>query len=67
VKIIYSDGSDETVPIRTRVDAGGTYGPIDLKGRHEPIDHIEARYRSRFFDSSAKGKGAAIVEIWGKH
>jgi hypothetical protein len=68
IKIIYADGSDETVPIRTRVDAGGTYGPIDLKGRHrQPIDHIEARYRSRFFDSSAKGKGAAIVEIWGKH
>jgi CBS domain-containing protein len=68
VKVVYSDGSDETVPIRTRVDAGGTYGPIDLKGHHrQPIEHIEARYRSRFFDSSAKGKGSAIVEIWGKH
>jgi hypothetical protein len=68
IKVIYADGSDETIPIRTRVDAGGTYGPIDLQGkRRQPIDHIEARYRSRFFDSSAKGKGAAIVEIWGKH
>jgi CBS domain-containing protein len=68
IKIVYADGSDETVPIRTRVDAGGTYGPIDLKGRRaQPIDHIEARYRSRFFDASAKGKGSAIVEIWGQH
>jgi CBS domain-containing protein len=68
VKIIYDDGSDETVPVRTRVDAGGTYGPIELKGhRRQAIDHIEARYRSRFFDSSAKGKGSAIVEVWGQH
>jgi CBS domain-containing protein len=68
IKIFYTDGSDETVPVRTRVDAGGTYGPIDLRSqRHQPIDHIEAKYRSRFFDSSAKGKGAAIVEIWGQH
>jgi hypothetical protein len=67
IKVFYSDGSDETVPIRTRVDAGGTYGPIDLKGhRQQGIDHIEARYRSRIFDSSAK-KGSAIVEIWGQH
>ncbi|MBA2125992.1 DUF2541 domain-containing protein [Hyphomicrobium methylovorum] len=68
VKIIYADGTDETVPVRTKVDAGGSYGPIDLKGRRrQAIDHIEARYRSRFFDSSARGKGAAIVEIWGQH
>ena len=68
LKVVYTDGSDETVPIRTRVDAGGTYGPIDLGAqRRQPIDHIEAKYRSRFFDSSAKGKGSAIVEIWGQH
>ncbi|WP_045834866.1 DUF2541 family protein [Hyphomicrobium sp. 99] len=68
VKIVYSDGEEEIVPVRTRVDAGGTYGPIDLKGtRRQAVDHIEAKYRSRFFDSSAKGKGSAIVEIWGQH
>ncbi len=68
VKVIYTDGTDETIPVRTRVDAGGTYGPIDLKGEKQiAIDRIEAKYRSRFFDSSAKGKGTAIVEIWGAH
>lgn len=68
IKVVYADGQDETIPIRTRVDAGGTFGPIDLRiGRRHPIDHIEAKYRSRFFDSSAKGKGSAIVEIWGQH
>jgi hypothetical protein len=67
VKVVYVDGSAETVPVHTRVDAGGTYGPIELKGGFlQAIDHIEAVYRSRFFDSSATGKGAAIVEIWGQ-
>jgi CBS domain-containing protein len=68
VKVVYSNGEEEIVPVRTRVDAGGTYGPIDLRGkRRQAIDHIEAKYRSRFFDSSAKGKGSAIVEVWGQH
>ncbi|MGO4684418.1 DUF2541 family protein [Hyphomicrobium sp. 2TAF46] len=68
VKVVYSDGEEEVIPVRTRVDAGGTYGPIDLRGkRRQSVDHIEAKYRSRFFDSSARGKGSAIVEIWGQH
>lgn len=68
VKVIYTDGSDDTIPVRTRVDAGGTYGPVDLKGdRRQSIDRIEAKYRSRFFDASARGKGSAIVEVWGQH
>ncbi len=68
VKVIFAGGEEEVIPVRTRVDAGGTYGPIDLKdGRRAAIDHIEAKYRSRFFDSSARGKGAAIVELWGQH
>ncbi len=68
IKVVYRDGEEETIPIRTRVDAGGTFGPIDLRGgRRGAIDHIEAKYRSRFFNSSAKGKGSAIVEIWGQH
>lgn len=68
VKVIYDDGSEDLIPVRTRVDAGGTYGPVDLKGqRRQAIDRVEAKYRSRFFDSSARGKGAAIVEIWARH
>jgi Protein of unknown function (DUF2541) len=68
VNVIFTDGTQETIPVRTRVDAGGTYGPVDLKGeRRIAIDRIEAKYRSRFFDASARGKGAAIVEIWAQH
>ena len=55
------------MPVKTRVDAGSSYGPIDLKGSTRAIKEIQARYRSRFIDASAKGKGSAIVEVWGQH
>ncbi len=65
IRVVYNDGTDETLPIRTRVDAGGTFGPIDLKGeRRQAIERIEAKYRSRIFSA---GKGSAIVEVWGQH
>jgi CBS domain-containing protein len=67
VKVVYVDGSAQTIPVHARVDAGATFGPMELKGeQQQAIDHIEAIYRSRIFDSSATGKGAAIVEIWGQ-
>lgn len=69
IKVVFANGSEELIPIKTKVEAGGTYGPIDLQPDRTKvaIDHIEAKYRSRFFDSSARGKGTAIVEIWGQH
>ena len=68
IKVVFVGGEEEVIPVRTKVDAGGTYGPIDLRpDRKVAIDHIDAKYRSRFFDASAKGKGTAIVEIWGQH
>ncbi|MEL6299749.1 MAG: DUF2541 domain-containing protein [Pseudomonadota bacterium] len=67
MRIIYPDGRSDTVPIKARVDAGSAWGPIDLEGRSKPIKEIRARYRSRFFDRNAVGKGAAIVEVWGRY
>lgn len=68
IKVVFTAGDAFTIPVRAKVDAGGTFGPIDLAGDYKRvIDHVEAKYRSRFFDASAVGKGAAIVEIWGQH
>lgn len=65
IKVVYSNGSEETVPVRTKVEAGGTYGPVDLgDSRRQAIERIEAKYRSRIFSA---GKGSAIVEVWGQH
>ena len=68
VRVVYANGQDDVVPInRQKVEAGQTYGPIDLKGGTRAIKEIRAKYRSRFLDRQAVGKGAAIVEVWGQH
>ena len=68
IKVVFTAGDALTIPVRTKGDAGGTFGPIELSGDYKRvIDHIEAKYRSRFFDAGAAGKGAAIVEIWAQH
>jgi len=67
VRVVYGSGQEDIIPVKARVDAGSTYGPIDLKGGSRVIREIEARYRSRLIDSSAKGKGRAVVEVWGQH
>lgn len=67
VRVTYASGSEDIIPVKARVDAGTTWGPADLKGGTRAIKEIRAKYRSRFFDKNAKGKGGAIVEVWGQH
>ena len=69
VRVLYESGSEDVIPLNnTRIDAGSTFGPVDLKGAGaRAIKEIQAKYRSRIFDKGAKGKGAAIVEVWGQH
>ena len=67
IKIVYGTGETDIIPVNTRVDAGSSYGPLDLIGRVRTIKEVELTYRSRFLDASAKGKGAAVVEVWGLH
>lgn len=69
VRVVYESGAEDVIPLNnTRIDAGATFGPVDLKGAgSRSIKEIQAKYRSRIFDRSAKGKGAAIVEVWGQH
>ncbi len=67
LRIIYSSGQEDVVPVKAKIEAGSTYGPIDLKGGTRSIKEIQARYRSRFIDKEARGKGMAVVEVWGQH
>jgi hypothetical protein len=67
LRIIYSSGQEDVIPVKAKIEAGSTYGPIDLKGGTRSIKEIQARYRSRFIDKEARGKGMAIVEVWGQH
>ena len=67
LRIIYTSGQEDVIPVKAKVEAGSTYGPIDLKGGSRTIKEIQARYRSRFIDKEARGKGMAVVEVWGQH
>jgi Protein of unknown function (DUF2541) len=67
LRIIYGSGQEDVVPVKAKIEAGSTYGPIDLKGGTRTIKEIQARYRSRFIDKEARGKGMATVEVWGQH
>jgi Protein of unknown function (DUF2541) len=67
LRVIYGNGQEDVIPVKAKVEAGSTYGPIELKGGTRTIKEVQARYRSRFIDREARGKGMAIVEVWGQH
>ncbi len=61
MRIVYGNGSVETVPIYGTLEEGQTSQPYDLKGRKRYIDHIEFRYRTRL-----NFRGVGELELWGK-
>lgn len=67
LRIVYGNGEEEVIPVKTTVAANSTFGPVDLKGGNRVIRSIRARYRSAIVDAKAVGRGAAVVEIWGQH
>ncbi len=60
--VVYGDGTTDQIPVGSKVDAGSSYGPINLK--QKPVREIQVSYRSRLLDAQAAGKGYAFVEFW---
>ena len=60
--VVYADGTTDTIPVGAKVDAGSSFGPVNLKPK--PVREIQVSYRSRLLDSQATGKGYAFVEFW---
>ena len=70
VRVVYATGEDEIFTIdstRQRIAAGASFGPIELRGSSRAIKGLILKTRSRFLDSEARAKDAAIVEVWGQH
>lgn len=68
VRVVYGNGEVDIIPAnRTRVDAGGTYGPIDLKGGSRIITEIRPTYRTRIFQAGGIARGRSVVEFWGQN
>lgn len=62
MRINYSNGEAEDVPVPRDLAGGQETPPIDLRGRERFIESIEMRYRSR-----PNLKGDATVELYGLH
>jgi hypothetical protein len=68
VRVVYGNNEVDVIPAnRTRVDAGSTFGPIDLKGGARIVQEIRPTYRTRVFQQGGVAKGRAIVQFWGQH
>jgi hypothetical protein len=68
VRVVYGNGEVDIIPAnRTRIDAGGAFGPIDLKGGARVIREIRPTYRTRIFQQGGVARGRAVVEFWGQH
>ena len=65
VRVVYGNGEVDIIPAnRTRVDAGSTFGPIELKGGTRIINEIRPTYRTRIFQQGGVARGRAVVEFW---
>ena len=65
VKVIYASGQQEAFKTNARLDPGEIAGPYRLATSAAEIRQIKARYRTRLF--FGKGKGTAVVEVWGRY
>lgn len=66
IRVIYGNGDEDIIPVRARIEGGSAFGPVELREAPRRIREIQARYRSRFIDRAARGKGMAIVEVWAR-
>ena len=66
LRVIYVNGEEDVIPVRSRIDAGDTYGPIALRGAPAQVREIRARYRSRVIDKVIDTRGPALVQVWAK-
>ncbi len=59
--VVYSNGGNDSIPLRTLIPAGGRSRLIDLRGGDRFIRRIEFSYRS-----VPNGRGRALVEVYGR-
>ena len=59
VKVVYGNGNPDDIPVRANIPAGGSSGPMDLKGGDRVIDRIELVYRTQ---PNFRGEGVICVD-----
>lgn len=64
VLVSYKDGTQDSVPVKTRLDAGQKQ-EVEVPSA-KPVSNIAIKARSRIFDSAAKGQQTSAIEITGQ-
>ena len=67
LRIVFDDGTVQTLLLERTIAAGASFGPITLEGGARTVGEVQSVHRSQFFDRAADGKGAGIVEVWGRY
>ncbi|KUO55489.1 MAG: hypothetical protein APF80_00820 [Alphaproteobacteria bacterium BRH_c36] len=65
LRIVYDNGEEDIVPVRSRIEAGDTYGPITLRSGQK-VKEVLARYRSRVIEVANQDENSALVQVWAK-
>ena len=60
LKVIYTNGEPDDIPVRAEIKDGSQTRPLDLKGYDRAIREINMTYRSK-----PDFKGSAKVCVWG--
>lgn len=59
LKVVYSNGEPDDIPVRSEIRAGGQTRALDLRGERRAIKAIEMKYRSQ---PSFKGQATVCVD-----
>ncbi len=62
LKVVYANGQQDDLQVRSQIRAGGETRAIDLKGERRAIQEVQMVYKSR-----PNYKGQATVEVYGQH
>jgi hypothetical protein len=69
VQLVYTDGDIADLAGRIRIEAGTSYGPIDLDDTPVLLKEVRIKYRSAaaLADPKPGTGGPAIIEIWAQY
>ena len=65
VNVEFITGDNQRIPMKQLIRAGGETRAIDLRGSKRTIKRIEFVYRSVKGWDNKKGKGRALVQVYG--
>jgi hypothetical protein len=63
LKVIYTNGAPDDIPVKHHIRAGEHTRPLDLRGRERSIDRVELFYRTAFNPQNLITKGVRQARV----